>query len=206
MVKELQDALHAEGTGSLFSLSHLRRLVALSSNDLALCSGQQQDTMEFLEFLLHGLPSEFIKVFEFTEKIVRKFVINGEHVPCPRCNTLPSSILDTRYVLQLPVPDIKDIILLADLIRQHFSPNILESGKQCDGPKCCPHGPAYCPGIDIKCKSLPCSEQSSMIQQPNFLLIQLKRFKQTMSGQFIKLNTQILASESISVNNTISTI
>ena len=72
MVKELQDALHAEGTGSLFSLSHLRRLVALSSNDLALCSGQQQDTMEFLEFLLHGLPSEFIKVFEFTEKIVRK--------------------------------------------------------------------------------------------------------------------------------------
>ena len=63
MVLQLKNALKAEGTGSIFSLSQLRRLVALSSNNLSLCSGQQQDAVEFLTFLINSLPVEFFKIF-----------------------------------------------------------------------------------------------------------------------------------------------
>ena len=202
MVLQLKNALKAEGTGSIFSLSQLRRLVALSSNNLSLCSGQQQDAVEFLTFLINSLPVEFFKIFEFTEHILRKFVINGEHVPCPRCNTLPSSSLDTRIVLELPVSHIVGEAPLTDLIKQHFSPEIAEEGKRCDGPPCCPHGTRTCPGTDSKCKSLPYSQQRHINQYPNYLFIQLKRFCQTMSGQFVKSNTPIMASETLNLYKT----
>ena len=39
VVKELQDAVKTEGTGSIFSFSKLRQLVALQTNHLYMNSG-----------------------------------------------------------------------------------------------------------------------------------------------------------------------
>ena len=50
IIKELQQALNAEGTGTIFSLSYLRQLVAMSGNNIDMCSGSQQDSIEFIYF------------------------------------------------------------------------------------------------------------------------------------------------------------
>ena len=202
VVKELQDAVRTEGTGSIFSLSKLRRLVALQTNHLYMCSGAQQDSVEFINFLLNVLPSEFVKTFEFSENIVRKYVVDGQLGACPSCKTLPNSLLETRNVLELPDPNTRKIVHLTDLVNKYFSPEIDDVGKKCYGPGCCPHGTTICPGTDLKCQLRPFSRQSHFIQFPKYLFIQLKRFDKTSNGPIIKLNTTVIASESLCLNNT----
>ena len=203
VVKELQDALKTEGTGSIFSFSKLRQLVALQTNNFDLCSGTQQDSVEFRHFLLHSLPSDFIKTFEFTENIVRKYLVDGQLMACPTCGTLPSSTLETRNILELRVPNTNKIVQLNELVNEYFSPEFNDVGKKCYGPGCCPHGTTKCPGTDSKCKLRPFSSQSHFIQFPKYLFIQLKRFSPTISGSIIKLNTKVIASESLYLNNTL---
>ena len=136
VVKELQDAVKTEGTGSIFSLSKLRRLVAMQTNHFYMCSGTQQDSIEFINFLFNSLPSEFVKTFEFSENIVRKYVVDGQLVACPSCDTLPSSLLETRNILELRVPNTKEIVQLTDLVCEYFTPEIDHTGKKCYGPGC----------------------------------------------------------------------
>ena len=149
VVKELQDAVKTEGTGSIFSFSKLRRLVALQTNHLYMNSGAQQDSVEFMNFLLNVLPSEFVKTFEFSENIVRKYVVDGQLGACPSCETLPSSLLETRNILELRDPNTRKIVQLTDLVNEYFSPEIDDAGKKCYGPGCCPHGTTICPGTDL---------------------------------------------------------
>ena len=202
VVKELQDAVKTEGTGSIFSFSKLRHMVALQTNHLYICSGAQQDSVEFINFLLNVLPSEFVKTFEFSENIVRKYVVDGQLGACPSCKTLPSSLLETRNVLELPDPNTRKIVHLTDLVNKYFSPEIDDVGKKCYGPGCCPHGTTICPGTDLKCQLRPFSRHSQFIQFPKYLFIQLKRFVPTLNGPIIKLNTTVIASESLCLNNT----
>ena len=192
IIKELQHAVYEEGTGSTISLSYLRKLVAVSGSRLDMCSGTQQDSVEFIDLLLHSLPSEFINPFTFNVNVLRKFEVNGQLVACPSCDCLPNVYIDTQNVLQLPLPATSNTIHLSELLNQYFSPIINNSGMRCPSSMCSSHSTTIPPR--------PFSAENKIIQFPNYLFIQLNRFERILSGQIIKIKTQIMASESISLN------
>ena len=167
VISEIQGALNAEGTGRVVSLSNLRRIVAMSGNNVEMCSGSQQDSVEFIDLLWQNLPTEIYNMCMFSENIVRKFVVNDQLVACPNCESFPNANTDLHTVLQLHIPDTKDTIQLSELLNQYFSPVINDSGRRCS--MCCPH--SSCPGTDMRCKLKPFSEERQIMQFPNYLFI-----------------------------------
>merc|ERR1712148_129910 len=84
-VSPLLDSLHMIlskcGTLSVVSASTLRyHLEAVTNKPLN--SGEQHDTMEFLNFLLDNCPNTF---FSFKTSLQYRFLIDGKSSPCPTC-------------------------------------------------------------------------------------------------------------------------
>ena len=191
MIEELRLALGGEGTGNIVSLSRLRQVVAMSGNNIQMCSGSQEDATEFINLFLHCLPRQFIESFMFTEFVERKFWLNNQPVACPTCNSMPSPSTDERSVLELPITDSTRVFYLSELLNQYFSPKISDSGLRCS--ECCPHSTS-CPGTDVRCTLHPFSEQRHVIKFPNHMIVQLKRYRLTESLQIVKIKTPLIAS------------
>ena len=201
LVQEMKMVLTAIGTTNReFSLSNLRYLVGVLSNNQDIYSGRQQDGVEFLTLLLHHLGSSFQEIFAFKEKVVNKFL--GAHGPsvCPTCNTLPDIKSDNQMFLQLHVQDTELSLNLENLIYRHFEMQINDEGKRCT--RCCPHQQTICPGTASSCVSRPYTEDRFITRFPHILLIQLKRFKHTINGTVTKVHTAVEAQEEITIQKT----
>ena len=173
IVLELKRILKLEGTGKVVSLATLRRLVADHSGIEDISSGSQQDAIEFMTLLLEQLPPEFSSFINRQEKVSSKYFINNQDVPCPNCGTLPHDKVELAKMIHLSIPN-SNGANLSELLKNHFGYQINHDGKRCSN--CCPHGNSLCPGT-FQCISLPLLEQRQIIDFPQILFIQIKRFQ-----------------------------
>ena len=183
LVIELKHVLAIEGTGRVVSLSRLRGLVAVHSGMEELSSGNQQDGVEFMTFLLNLLPLE-LTFHTRREKLSFKYVINNKSVPCPNCGNFPSDRIEEENILHLPI-DSRSNVSLQNLLADNFSLQYVDGGKRC--LFCCTHETG-CPRIG-KCASMPAMTERKIINFPNTLFIQVKRYQTDNSTGYSFKNT-----------------
>ena len=182
-----------EGTGRVVSLSRLRSLVAVNSGMEDLSSGNQQDGVEFMTFLMDNLPVEFT-FHNRLEEVSFKYTKSG---PCPICGNFPNDRIETGNILHLPIVNSKsNIVALQDLLINYFSSQPLEGGKRC--LYCCTHE-THCPRTD-NCVSRPVMTERKIVEFPNILFIQVKRFQTNFrTGYSSKILTEVKVEESITL-------
>ena len=151
-----------QGSESPVSAIRLRQHLAnTTGNDLN--SGEQQDTIELLGFLLEHCPNNLF-VFEAVSEY--RFKVNGQPSPCPDCHQYPPSVSTPDTFLRLAIPGSWDRKLppltLQTVLNRHF--RVSEQGIR------------NCPFTDCAA-SLPVMERFHITKHPEYLFIQLVRMQ-----------------------------
>ena len=192
LVREFKQVLKMEGTGRVVSLSRLRSLVAVNSGMENLSSGNQQDGVEFMTFLMDILPVEFT-FHSRLEKVSFKYTESGT---CPICGNFPNDRIETGNILHLSIAN-SGSNTIANLLVNYFSSQSLEGGKRC--LYCCTHE-TCCPRTG-KCVSRPVTTERKIVDFPNVLFIQVKRFETNFrTGYSSKILTDVKVEESVTMD------
>ena len=98
---ELYRILRHQGTTSLASCANLRRIIGITVGNNDLWSGNQQDAVEFLTFLLNNLDEECKQIFFFHTRIETKFFRFGQASSYQYCRRLPGIQVQPQCILEI---------------------------------------------------------------------------------------------------------
>ena len=165
------------------SAAKLRNLVALNSGRSYLSDGSHQDAIEFLMTLLQLVKSEtsyqsngIVDGLFGLEKLEKNFVL-GLYGKCKKCSKKPRDEVEEFSVFELEVPASNRNILLQHLLDTSLHESTNDSEMKCD---CCTH--TYNCLLQGDCKPKQISAKRSILQEPQVLFIQLKRFSGAFSN------------------------
>ena len=172
----ISDEISKIFTGVVSSATVLRSLVAAKSKKPHLASWEQQDITEFYRALLDVLAGEFERNnCEAGRSLISQFY-GSENLSfefaevCSVCHYRPDDKSEEFNILSLDVTSCADGDKLSEIIQKHFeTPDLREM-------KC------KCPNSNNK----EISVTSNITQPPNFLLIELRRYK-TIAGDQTKV-------------------
>ena len=203
--KDLQAILCYEGLPNSISAHSVRQKVGMRHDRRDMFDGQQNDSLEFLELLLHCLHPSILFLFRFKTKTIRKYIITGQS-GCQHCGRLPTDSEHEQQVLQIGFPNLhqaeayRNGIPLQHLINQHFSQKDTEQehGLRCSN--CCKHqaGEEHDKRL---CKKKPFSTQDHVTKHPQYLILQLLRFQQGQRG-LQKIEAKVIDIRSIDIQET----
>ena len=166
--------------------------MAVNSGMEDLSSGNQQDGVEFMTFLMDILPVEFT-FHSRLEKVSFKYTESGT---CPICGNFPNDRIETGNILHLSIAN-SGSNTIANLLVNYFSSQSLEGGKRC--LYCCTHE-TCCPRTG-KCVSRPVTTERKIVDFPNVLFIQVKRFETNFrTGYSSKILTDVKVEESVTMD------
>ena len=174
-----------QGSESPVSAIRLRQHLAnTTGNDLN--SGEQQDTIELLGFLLEHCPNNLF-VFEAVSEY--RFKVNGQPSPCPDCHQYPPSVSTPDTFLRLAIPGSWDRKLppltLQTVLNRHF--RVSEQGIR------------NCPFTDCAA-SLPVMERFHITKHPEYLFIQLVRM-QFVGNTTVKNTIAVQLPDTVTIDN-----
>ena len=137
--------------------------------------GDQQDSVEFLTFLLSKLDEIFLKISGKRKSEVYKIfgITVKSELTCSNCNNITSKKQD-ELILPLSIRSNKDIII-SNLLKRYLKFELIDFS--CD-----------------KCKknNISFKKQNILISLPNVLIIQLSRFKfSKKSGNIKKITNKV---------------
>ena len=165
------------------SAATLRNLVASKSERLYLSDGSHQDAIEFMMTLLQLVKSEtsnqsysIIDGYIGLEKLEKNFVL-GLNGQCVKCSKKPRDEVEEFSIFELAVPNSTKKFLLQQLINISLNTYTTDSEMKCD---CCTH--FYDCSLEGDCRPKQISAKRSILQEPDVLLIQLKRLPGVFSN------------------------
>ena len=172
--------LHFVGESKTISAHFLRKAVGEAVSRRDFYTGQQSDALEFCYYLLQNLNSSVLSLFKFFTQTERDFWRNERKSPCQYCGKELNNATDEHLVLNLSIPDSDHSIELQQLINNHFLEDISEQSNGIRCPNCCSHDN----NIDHKpqCKPKPFRTQEHITRYPDYLIVQLLRFKTVQVG------------------------
>merc|ERR1712240_209254 len=93
--KDIQVILSHEGLPNSISAHSVREKVGMRHNRRDMFDGQQNDSLEFLELLLHCLHPSILFLFQFKTKTIKKYIFTGQsglsmQSGCQYCGRLPN--------------------------------------------------------------------------------------------------------------------
>ena len=148
--------------GSQFPVSALQlRQDLANTHGRNLNSGEQQDTVELIGFLLEHCPNS---LFVFETGPEQRFKVNGQPSPCPECQQFPPLVSTPDTFLRLVLPSSwnhqTSPLTLQNVLNWHF--RVVEQGNRdcyfCDA-------------------SLPVMERNRITKHPEYIFIQLLRMQ-----------------------------
>ena len=165
------------------SAATLRNLVASKSERSYLSDGSHQDAIEFMMTLLQLVKSEtsnqsysIIDGYIGLEKLEKNFVL-GLNGQCVKCSKKPRDEVEEFSIFELAVPNSTKKFLLQQLINISLNTYTTDSEMKCD---CCTH--FYDCSLEGDCRPKQISAKRSILQEPDVLLIQLKRLPGVFSN------------------------
>ena len=196
---DLFKILEYEGKNQSISAHLLRKSIGeIYGNEWY--NGQQNDALEFCEYILQNLHPSILNIFKFKTNTEKNFLVNSN---CQHCGTKPTDKNDEHIVLKLSFPRhhhlFKDGIDLQYLINERFSEIETDqaNGMRCE--VCCSHDESI--DHNKKCKPKPFVTQEQLTKHPQYLIVQLLRFQPTESG-IIKIENKILNAKTITIQQT----
>ena len=191
------------GENRTISTHFLRKSVGEAVHRRDFFTGQQSDALEFCHYLLQNLNSSVLSLFKFHTQTERDFWRNERKSPCQYCGKELNNVNDEHLVLNLSIPDSDHSIEFQQLIDNHFLEDISEQSNGIRCPNCCSHDN----NIDHKpqCKPKPFRTQEHITRYPDYLIVQLLRFKTVQVGDqniIQKINTKVTNAKSILVTRT----
>ena len=148
-------------------------------------SGEQQDTVELLGYLLDHCPSG---MFFFDTLFEYRFQINGRASACPSCHQVPQPVPSSSKVLQISVPSGATSASLADLLKRHFAVQSQSEGRMC----------AVCSVGDPNSPKWPFLEKLNITKYPPYLFVQILRMD-FVAGKIVKNTTPVEISDMVSI-------
>ena len=109
--KELKSILDNEGSAKSVSAHSLRQKVGERCHKQEMYSGQQNDSLEFLEYLLQCLDPSVASLFGFRTRHRVRYIISGLEKACPICGHLPPESDHNDRVLKIGFPEFGDVSL-----------------------------------------------------------------------------------------------
>ena len=200
---DLQRILEFEGLNQTVSAHSLRVFIADITGREELKNGQQNDALEFCEYILQNLDSSIRSLFKFKSKTSFNFWMNNRPSNCNHCGRPPREVNDEHIVLKLSFPEEDRLhlyqhgIAFQALLNQYFElkeqADTLSCGNCCTHNSSSEHGP--------KCKPKPFVTREHITQHPKFLIVQLLRFKQTQPDNIQKIDTKVTNVQSFSIQD-----
>ena len=173
--------------GSPYSLSAISLRESLArATGRNLNSGEQNDTVELLNYLLDYCPSE---LFYFDTSVEYRFWINNCAVPCPNCGQFPDKVTSSSKILSLPLPQTALALPLDYLLNNYFSIQFQQHGRSC----------GHCSARGLQSPKLPFKEKLNISKYPQYLLIQLVRMT-FRNGKTIKNSTPVLLPDTVCID------
>ena len=128
-----------------------------------------------------------------------RYIISGLEKACPICGRFPPDSEYKDRVLKIGFPEFGDVPL-QNLVDEHFSRKITEqeNGRRCSN--CCHHD-ASVEHDKRLCKQKPFSTTEYVTRHPQYLILQLLRFRQTPEG-IRKINANISDVSNINIQET----
>ena len=200
----LKQILEYEGTNNSVSAHPLRKKIGELSGRRDFYSGEQNDALEFCDYLLENLHPSISSLFRFKTTTQIQYLVNNEPSNCQYCESVPNGTVDEHKVLKVSFANLhlySDEIPLQQLINHHFSIKVTEqeSGLRCE--KCCNNSHSKNTEHGKKCKQKPYRTQESITRHPQYLILQLFRFQQTPTGTQ-KITTKVTHCRSIDIQKT----
>ena len=199
----LEQLLQFEGKDKSISAHSVRKCLGQMIANQELYSGQQNDALEFCEYLLQKLHPTISLLFRFKTLIKKEFFINGDFSNCLKCGKAPNDKFDEHLVLKLSFPTslylYSNGVELQQLINKRFAESFTEqtNGMRCE--YCCNHDSNVQHNQD--CEPKPFKAQEHLIKHPQYLILQLLRFQQTPNG-LQKVNIKVTNPFSIVIQQT----
>ncbi len=97
---DLHKILEYKGTNKTVSAHSLRKRIGEIYRRPGLYNGEQNDALEFCEYLLQNVHSSITSSFKFKTKTKKKYLINNVPSNCQYCGTAPNDIDDEHLVLK----------------------------------------------------------------------------------------------------------
>ena len=172
----MMDIFQYIGTDEIASAANLRFAEAKLSGHEHLLDGNQEDTMEFLTFMLPELSPELNNLLDHTMSVESRFVINGKPTVCNGCERAPDRTVEMGNYIELDWPDTPNDLDLGQMMNRNFQINYsgVGEGRRC--VFCCKHGHSSDHKGDKKCRPKDYCCQRKLVKAPKILLIQAKRF------------------------------
>ena len=155
---ELYRILRHQGTTSLGSCANLRRIIGMTVGNDDLWSGNQQDAVEFLTFLLNNLDEECKQIFFFHARVETKFFLFGEASSCQHCKRFPSIHTQPQCILEISFPSgtpSTGFFELEVLLQRYFETKYSDEGEGLKCSHCCQRGEVPGHVCDFKCRPKP---------------------------------------------------
>ena len=182
--KEICNILDKEGSDFSTSAHSVRQKVGEFHNIDELYSGEQNDTMEFLEYLLQSIHPEISSLFFFNIVAKKQFLVNELPSRCQKCFQNPKEMNDTQLSLKVSFPQnihlYKNGMTLQQLIDKHFEAKLMGQEMRCK--TCCTRAHNSTGKHTNLCKPKPFQVTEHVTKHPKYLLLQLMRFEQTTHG------------------------
>ena len=188
LIHELSNIFSRCGNSQIISASLLRRYLAQVTGE-PLANGQQNDTVELLNYLLDHLDCPIaVNMFYFDTSFEYRFNIDSHALPCPVCKQFPQPVQSTDKILKIALPWSSSRIPLERLLQKHFSIQHQSEGRSC----------AVCPASP----KLPYMEKLRISKYPPYMLVQILRTN-FVDGKPVKNQTAVDIPEKVMVDKTI---
>ena len=199
---DLKNILDYEDSNQTVSASKLRKSLGRIFQKQQYFTGDQCDSLEFLEYLIQKTHPNIRSLFNFKIKTKREYFINGKLSGCQFCGVFPSISSEDDVVLKLSFPEsnYENGISLQQLVNELFSGKFTEQkdGLRCAG--CCNHEDSSSHDLR-KCKPKPFFSTEKIEKHPKYLISQLLRFKRTET-EWQKFGLLVRNSEKITIEQT----
>ena len=140
---DLKKIIDGEKTNKTFSTARLRENVGRTCRKQEYLTGQQCDSLEFLEDLVESTHPDIKSLFQFKVNRERKFGINDQESGCQICGVDPSNSEQNDMVLKLEFPILQHLyesgISLQHLVNEHFEEKFTDQDNGLRCSNCCKH-------------------------------------------------------------------